>query len=599
MRTIHICLTCILLGTAVQAADLRLGFLFQDHMVMQREISAPVWGWADPGQQVTVSFAGETQTATADKDGYWIAMFKGLKASDVGRVLRVTDGDQQIERKDVLVGEVWFSAGQSNMARSVGMDCKTFPVVAARIGETDFPDVRYIRFGGTPSREPLKDRTDAGVSWKAMSDETFLNSEAIPFFFGRQLNEDLDVPIGLVQVGVSGTTQTAWASKEVLDRMHEDGISKSFEEWTGKRANLETPKKNEPSVLFNSQIYPFAPFGMRGLIWHQGEAGPQEQHAERMVEMLKSWRQLFGHDFIYLWGGMTRNASKSPPLVPEAQGKFYRHMRNRQFMDAQKLFGYDSTSAFVDFYDLGNGYGHWGQKDIAGMRFAKAALTLAYGQPQNFAGPQKIDASIVPGKATVSFTHVGEGLAYQPSLNGISGFVFYDGKQARWIEPRIESPDTLVFEDPAITPRTGIFYGWGGNPHETLFNSEGLPSSSFMVGKSKQPGGDEGSVVLLDIVKGHKKATLNVLHVRRHVVTCAILPRKLNENTTLRFYLPEEWSGVAVELDGEKVKTGPVTRDEQGRRFMEFEAEANRWSYMLYDPAREAEAREEVDFSRS
>ncbi len=631
-------LVCFFLAlSSLSASEFRLAHVFQDQMILQRDMSVPIWGWAAAGTSVTVSFADQSLTCTANDKGYWRANLKPLAVSSEGQSLQVSAGDQRIERKNILVGEVWLCAGQSNMARTLGGEAAQYKPLKARIGEKNFPLVRFIRYGCYASEAPLQDM-NPGVhgkaQWQAMDDKTAMDSMAMPFFMGRKLFKELNVPFGFIQVAVSGTTQTAWTEKNILNQVasqaekrglsydilfkrSQDKLAKdkkhTFKTWDEYKAvdaawqqkpNGRWPGagqiiQNYPCVLFNGQIHPLAPFAFRGLMWHQGEGGPGEQHAERMLANITHWRQLFEHDFHYMYGALARNTSSPPPLDP-ACTLFYRSGRNIQFLKAQKLFGYDSNAAFVDFFDCGNIDTHWGEKDKSGERFAVAALSKFYGKPQPFTGPQMIDHKITDGEIRVTFTHVGDGLQYTPSIDGISGFVLVNGKDQSWIEPQIEGENILVFKDASIKASSNIFYAYWGNPHETLFNSVGHPASLFQVQPGNYPRMKNSRPLVKFIKKGDKGTKLNVSHVRRHAVVCRAYfnpyRKPADASNTLRFYLPKEWPKIVVQFENADV---PVTvSDDNGRRCIDVELKSNAGPILFFNADKKEEALESADLSR-
>ena len=195
--------------TATPAEDLRVAGLFADHMVLQRGKPVPVWGWADPGTEVTVSARGQSASATADPDGRWTAELAPLK---VGKPFTVTvQGDgTAITFDDVLAGEVWLCGGQSNMQWTVAQSNDA----AAEIAAADLPQIRVALIPRTNQPAPLKDIAPA--TWKVCSPKTAGGFTAVGYFFGRQLHETLDVPVGLIDSNWGGTPIEAWTSAQAL-----------------------------------------------------------------------------------------------------------------------------------------------------------------------------------------------------------------------------------------------------------------------------------------------------------------------------------------------------------------------------------------------
>ena len=216
MKNLILCITTLLLAplAAVHAADLKLASVFSDHTVLQRERPVPVWGWANPGDEVTVEFAGQKKTAQADAAGKWMVTLDSLAASSQPRDLVIESGSlkQKLTISDVLVGDVWLCSGQSNM---------WFPVKDVTNGATELasaadPQLRLFAVGGKFSLEPLADATGRNGGWQPCTPQSAEWFSASGFFFGRWLRRELGVPVGLIQSCWPGTPAEAWTSVGAL-----------------------------------------------------------------------------------------------------------------------------------------------------------------------------------------------------------------------------------------------------------------------------------------------------------------------------------------------------------------------------------------------
>ena len=187
----------LLASASAAVADVRLPSVFADHMVLQRGKAVPVWGWAEKGEKVTVSFAGQTKSATAGDDGRFEVKLDALEASAEGRELKVK-GANEITVADVLVGEVWVCSGQSNMAWSVSRAKDP----ALEIAAANYPAIRHFKVGNVTALEP---QDDCPGTWNICSPETVGNFTAVGYFFGRELHQILGVPVGLLN--------TSWAAR--------------------------------------------------------------------------------------------------------------------------------------------------------------------------------------------------------------------------------------------------------------------------------------------------------------------------------------------------------------------------------------------------
>ena len=200
---------CIILGLSVAAhAEPKVASVFTEHMVLQREIAVPIWGTAGSGEKVTVSFAGQTQSATADENGKWSVKLNPMSASTEPRTLTVN----QTQLTDVLVGDVWLASGQSNMGFSVGSSDNA----QQEIAQADFPNIRLFTVAQNPQMTPTR---SVGGAWQPCSPQTIAKFSGVAYYFGRELHRELKVPIGLLHTSVGGTPAEAWTRKEALQTL--------------------------------------------------------------------------------------------------------------------------------------------------------------------------------------------------------------------------------------------------------------------------------------------------------------------------------------------------------------------------------------------
>ncbi len=245
----RICIVpALLLGLAYAgaAAELRLPAIFGDHMVLQADLPVPVWGWSDPGAEITASFAGQTAKATAGKDGRWRASFTAMPASAEGRELRVKSSKDSAEKvfSDVLVGEVWICSGQSNMQMSVG-GCNR---ADEEISSANDPQIRLFTVPNVTAPVPCDDCVGL---WKVCSPETVPGFSAVGYFFGRHLKQKLNVPVGLINTSWGGTVCEAWTSADALRAKLPE-----FNEGIGKlTANFENMEKAKTTFKENMEKF--------------------------------------------------------------------------------------------------------------------------------------------------------------------------------------------------------------------------------------------------------------------------------------------------------------------------------------------------------
>jgi sialate O-acetylesterase len=236
------------------------------HMVLQRDLPVPVWGWGEKGEKITVSFAGQTKTVTVGKSGEWMVKLDKLKANAKPSNLTVK-GNNEIKLENILVGEVWICSGQSNMEWKVSQCANPKEEIAA----ANYPNIRLFDVPGH-TVHPLPQRMGKG-DWKVCSPSTVASFSATGYYFGRRLHKELNIPVGLVGSNWGGTRIEPWTTL--------DGF-KSVSELSEQAKNVAAYTKDTkvkggtPSAIYNSMVHPLTPYAMRGAIWYQGESNGNE-----------------------------------------------------------------------------------------------------------------------------------------------------------------------------------------------------------------------------------------------------------------------------------------------------------------------------------
>lgn len=290
------------LGAAAQAA-VQLASPFTAHMVLQRDQAVPVWGTAEAGEQVVIEFAGQKKTATADAKGRWRTDLDALGASSDGRIFRVSGSktEKPLVLDDVLVGEVWLCSGQSNMVFTVSKSAYKWAGVtneAQEIAAANYPLIRMFTGEAAKAYEP---QTRVGGEWRVCSPETVPAFSAIGYFFGREIQKELKVPVGLVALSYGASCAEAWIRREtlaadpklrpMLEKFDADVAAfralPKVTEQTGEVRSQDVnaaaaPKPKAPkdpvqdqhntTVMFNGMIAPVIPYAIRGVLWYQGES---------------------------------------------------------------------------------------------------------------------------------------------------------------------------------------------------------------------------------------------------------------------------------------------------------------------------------------
>jgi sialate O-acetylesterase len=318
---------------AVAPAELSVPNFFSDHMVLQRECSAPIWGRAAAGAEVRVSLGDQTVTTKADSEGRWRVGVPTGKADAAGSTLTIRSGDESIKINDVLVGEVWFASGQSNMAHTM----KSSPQYDDLVAQSDHPAIRMFNAATVTAVEP---QDDISGQWSVCEPSAVPGYSAVAFFFARKLHLELGVPVGIIKSAWGGKPVETFTSRQALrtipatralveeaikaDKAYDVEKAKvayraRLDQWEAaaaenrQRAPKErkrlarkpaAPKRplnteGKPGVLFNSMINPFVGYAMRGAIWYQGEANAKTgavPYDETLPLMIRDWRQRWGDD---------------------------------------------------------------------------------------------------------------------------------------------------------------------------------------------------------------------------------------------------------------------------------------------------------------
>jgi sialate O-acetylesterase len=494
------------LGATDLRADVKLPHLLSDGMVLQQGTKVNIWGTADPGEHVAVIFQDQRANTIADGAGRWELKLGPLNPG--GPFTLTVSGKKTLVLHDVLVGEVWVCSGQSNMEMPVGPAPGGWSLGVLsyqdEIARADYPTLRMFTVQHAVAGKP---QTDVQGNWVAAHGEAISNFSATAYFFGRDLQKALNVPVGLIHSSWGGTTAEAWTSRGILEADPEfksildDGakllstypkIFQDYEQqlvqWQQESGKAEAagtvvppppslPKDPRadpslPSGLFDGMVMPLAPYTIRGVIWYQGESNSDRpfQYRKLFPAMIHDWRQAWGEgDFPFLYVQLAN------------WGVHSLKWRWPELREAQSMALSLPKTGMAVTIDIGDGSNiHPQNKQEVGYRLSLAAQGIAYGRDVVYSGPTLESTAVEGGAIRLRFQHADGGLiAKSQSIINVSGFeIAGDDRKFVGADARIEG-DTVVVSSSEVAHPVAIRYAWGMNPRPSLYNLAGLPASPF------------------------------------------------------------------------------------------------------------------------
>jgi len=452
----------LVLAVPVQAA-VKLPAIFGDHMVLQRDLEIPVWGWDQPGQEVSVTLGDASAKAKADEQGRWLVRLPKQKAGGP-LVLSISGSDKQ-EFKDVLVGEVWICSGQSNMEFTVGGAVNA----QEEISSADHPKIRHIKIQHVPADKPQDDVKSNG--WQVCSPKTVGGFTAVGYFFGRELQKELDVPIGLIGSNWGGTRIEPWTPPAGFKAVPAlKNIADKLDEFPQKN-NQGQVNHQSPLALYNGMIHPLVPYAIRGAIWYQGESNNGEGmlYADKMKALVEGWRTVWNEgDFPFYW----------VQLAPYHYGGNGENLAG--IWEAQTAALAIPNTGMAVTVDVGNLKDiHPKNKQDVGKRLALWALAKDYGRKDLvYSGPLYKGMKIEGNKIRLSFDHVGSGLISRDD-KPLTWFTIA-GPDGKFVEAQatIDGDTVVVTADEVKEPKS-VRFAFNQDAEPNLANKEGLPASPF------------------------------------------------------------------------------------------------------------------------
>jgi len=471
------------------SGEVRLPNIFSDHLVLQQKQANKVWGWADTGESISVSIAGQNHSATAGADGRWQVALSPMEAGGP-HTLTVAGKNQSVELKDILVGEVWICSGQSNMQWSVkNSSDPDLEALAA-----NYPSIRMINFPQTGSQEPILDHPN--VHWQVCSPATVSSFSAVGYFFGRQLHQTLGVPVGLINNAWGGSAAEAWVNRQVLEENGNyvsmldgwDAQASQAEELAAKSDGLTEDERKKlkelqgrlrgnhrPANIYNGVLKSHIGYGIRGAIWYQGEsnAGRAYQYRDLFPLMISNWRSEWGQgDFPFYWVQLADFQAEQA----EPGESSWAELREAQSMTLNRL---PKTGQAV-IIDIGEGRDiHPKNKIDVGRRLARLALANDYGIEIASQSPRYQSMEKQGEKIILSFDHLDNGWRPFDVTHPVGFAIAGEDKKFVWADAKILSDNRVEVSSKAVSNPSAVRYAWADNPVCNMYDGAGLPLTPF------------------------------------------------------------------------------------------------------------------------
>jgi len=497
---ISLCLLGALSGIPQVRAEVKLPAVLTSHMVLQQDKPLPVWGWANPGEEVTVTFGDAKATAKADANGNWKVTLPEQKRSSDPRELLVA-GTNTIKIEDVLVGEVWICSGQSNMQWSVLQSANP----QAEVASANYPNIRLFAVPLVPSGTPSK---DVNAKWEQCSPATVGGFSAVAYFFGRELHKELNgAPIGLIRTAWGGTRIEPWTPPVGFESVA--ATNKELDVIKGALTNYQTALKTyvgqvkewvpaaeaalaagndlppSPAVpahplnshgahtgLYNGMVHALVPFAFRGALWYQGESNRMNgvYYADLKEALVTGWRKVWNQgDFPFYFVQIAPfNYGKDSPTklaeLWEGQTKALRVPNT----------GIAGTCDIGDLKDI-----HPVNKQEVGRRLALWALAKDYGKTDLvFSGPMYDSIAVEGNKIRVKFKYADGGLVSRDNQPLTWFLVAGEDKKFVKANAAVDGNDVLV-DAAGIDKPVAVRFGWHQFAEPNLSNKAGLPAIPF------------------------------------------------------------------------------------------------------------------------
>ena len=494
-------LIILTLSSSAALADVHLPDVIGSSMVLQQKQIVPIWGTADPGETVTVVFGGQKRSAVAGADGKWRVDLGKLSANFTPLTMTIS-GRNTIELKDILVGEVWLVAGQSNMQRLLReTDNGTAAQAAA-----NHPNIRLFN----ASREvAFKKKTGKLGEWASCTPTSVAEFSAVGYYFGGELAKELNVPIGLINSSYGGSQAEAWTPVAYLNASQD--LRPTVERtkiWDAERAKVRadydaaikkwradsdkakavgarpSPSPGVPDALrdyriassiYDGMIEPLIPFAIKGAVWYQGESNEAraEQYDILLPTLIRAWRERWGEGDFYFGIVQLPNYRGVKAEPEEAPWSFIREAQRRTALDTP-------NTGLIVTIDIGAANDiHPKDKIDVGKRITRLALNDVY-RRKLANSPVLKKSEIKDSKIILTFDDVGSGLKIKDGVKLDEFAIAGADRKWIWADAKIIGKNKVEVSSSRIADPKAVRYAFNSNPkHPNLTNNSGVPASPF------------------------------------------------------------------------------------------------------------------------
>jgi len=468
-----------------ESRNIQLSDVFSHNMMFQRHKPQPVWGTGTPGNHITVTFGDQTIKCQVKEDGTWIVNLKAMQACTIPQVLEVSNSETAIEIiriRNIIIGDIWFCSGQSNMEMGITMSENW----EAEVKGTALPEIRYLLINKTSAPLPIK---QLNAQWKECLYQNIIQDgwggfSALCFYFARKLHKEQQIPVGIIQSAFGGCSIHPWILPSFLARFR--SLKGYYQEYMTSNARFQTSTEHpfapftdysvlKPSTIYHAMVHPLLPFPIKGVLWYQGESNVPDKfiYAEKLKALILSFRKTWKNRSLPVY------YAQIAPWQYENQDELLGLWEALYACESIRQTGMVVTVDTGDVNDI-----HPVKKKPVGERFALLALARTYGHTQLcYQGPVLKTAVFKPGYATLTFSHT------------CAGLVASDNQPLRWFElagkdrifhkaeAEIQGNRIVVRASNVANP-VAVRYAWYANVEKVNFyNQAGLPARPFRTDK--------------------------------------------------------------------------------------------------------------------